>query len=374
MNKRTPDKVVSEQLAKTSLFVPQQVPAPAVVADVTSVPLASPPLVLPEIRQVYLPTRKGAAEIMQDIESQEGGPVDTQERILLYRPMVLGMGRVHFLDRRLKVDHEEDFALLAQPSGPTGVPHWGQARMVDLKDDDLMNRPEPDASFEQIPLSINEAKEFDIMKRELIDHLCRNSQLKLLYSSVVKEYSMPNESERDFRTRLSLSARERRDEEVTKLNDRYENRLRTLRERLRVGEAGLARKQAESQAREREVMVSVGESVLGMFLGRRSTRAASTALSKYRQRTSAKMSVQEAEARVEAMKKEIAQLEQELKAETDTIAARWDESLKDFEEVPVKPNRNDVDVDLLALAWAPHWQISYRDRPGSTRMEILSAY
>jgi hypothetical protein len=174
--------------------------------------------------------------------------------------------------------------------------------------------------------------------------------------------------------RLSQSAREKRDEEVDSLNQRYETRLRTLQDRLRRAQSTVAMKQADAEARKREVVVSAGESVLGMFLGRRSIRSASTTLSKYRQKTAAEMRAQEAAESAEALQKDIDQTQGELQQETAAITARWDDATKAFEEVPVRPNRSDIEVDMIALAWAPNWQITYRDRQGNVRTELSKAY
>jgi hypothetical protein len=238
----------------------------------------------------------------------------------------------------------------------------------------LLNRSEPDARFDRIPESMNEAREYDALKQDLVDYLYRNSSLKLLYSPALKEYSRPNEDERDFRARLNQAAREQRDQEVDELNDRYAKRLQTLNDRLRRAQATVARKQADAEARKREVMVSVGESVLGMFIGRRSIRSASTAMSKYRQKSSAEMGAQQAHENMDALQKEVNELQKELQNEANAITTRWDSALQAYNEVPIRPNRNDIEVDLVALAWAPNWQITYRDRQGIVRTEVVRAY
>ena len=374
MNGRQPDTSVATPMAKagTPLGTPAvTAPTPTPVTRQLS---ASPPVLPPEIQQVYIPTRRGSAEAQQDVEKQVGRPVEVQNRLLLYVPAALGIGRIRFADRRLNVDTSQDFALLAHPSTGGGAPRWEEAQSLDLASRDLLNRSEPDARFDQLPDSINEAREFDALKDALTDHLYHNSSLKLLFSSTLKTYSQPNETERDFRMRLSQIARERRDDEVDRLNQSYETRLRTLQDRLRRAQAAVAMRQADAEARKREVMVSAGESVLGMFLGRRSMRSASTALSKYRQKTAAEMRAQEAAGGVETLQKDIDQLEGELKQETTAITTRWDDATRAFDEVPVRPARGDIQVETVALAWVPNWQLAYRDQRGNVRTELLRAY
>ncbi len=369
MNGRRPDDVAVSSLAKAGTTPEIAVQAaPGLLRE----PLAVPPILPAEIQQSYLPTRIGSTQIQQDIEKQTG-PVEMQNRVLVYTPAALGMGRIHFADRRLNVDTTKDFALLAQPSGD-GTPRWEEAQSLTLTQRDLLSRPEPECRFGQLPESINEPREFNTLKDNLIDHLYRNSSLKLLYSSALKAYSQVGETERDFRLRLSQSAREKRDDEVDNLHDHYETRLQTLQDRLRRAQSTAAMKQADAEARKREVVVSAGESVLGMFLGRRSIRSASTAMSKYRQKAAAEMRAQEAAESAEALQKDIDQLQNELEQETTAITARWDDATKAFDEVPVRPNRNDIEINAVGLAWAPYWQVTYRDRQGNVLTDLGKAY
>ncbi|MBU0703871.1 MAG: DUF87 domain-containing protein [Chloroflexi bacterium] len=334
----------------------------------------SPPSLPPDIQQVYLPARRGATAAVLDVEGQEGGAIEVQSRNLLYVPAVLGMGRVHFVDQRRNVNEREDLALLAQPPGSAGVLAWERAQPLDLTPRELMDRPEPDAYFDELPESINQAQEFNALKKDLADHLYRNSSVTLLHSAVLKAYSQPNESKRDFQMRLQQAAREERDEEVDKISERYEKRLEQFRDRLRRAEATLARKETDAEARKRETLVSVGESVVGMFLGRRSTRVASTALSKHRQTTMAKIKLEEAEDTIEALQQEVKELQEELQEQVTAVRERWEKALLELEEVAVTPRRTDVQVDLVALAWTPHWRITYQDRGGSKRTELVPAY
>ncbi len=63
-----------------------------------------------------------------------------------------------------------------------------------------------------------------------------------------------------------------------------------------------------------------------------------------------------------------------MQEEVAAVRERWEEALSDFEEVPLTPRKKDIQIDLFALAWAPHWQITYGDRGGGSRTEIVPAY
>jgi chromosome segregation ATPase len=289
-------------------------------------------------------------------------------------PAILGIGRLHFVDRTRDVSEREDFALLAQPPGGAGMLTWDRAQSLDLTVRDLRDQPESNAYFDELPESINESPEFTALEKDLDDHLYHNSSVTLLHSPLLDVYSQPKESEREFRMRLQQVARERRDEEIDEITERYEGKIDKVEDRLRREEADLAQLEADVAARKRETLVSVGESVVGMFLGRRSTRMASTALSKQRQTTKAKLRMEETEEDVAELQKDVEELEEELQEEVAAIRARWEEALTELEEYEVRPRRQDVQISFFGLAWTPHWQITYQDRGGTSRTELVEAF
>ncbi|MBU7045625.1 MAG: ATP-binding protein [Theionarchaea archaeon] len=331
---------------------------------------ASPPSIPSGVEQVFLPLHKGVQQALLDV-ADNPQQIQVEDRSLVYVPALLGMGYVHFTDTRKNVDERESFALMIQPE--PGVLQWEKAQPVQVTPNELMTTPEPDSHFDLLPESVNEIREFKDLGKDLQDYLYRNMSVTLLYSPVLKVYSHPGEKERDFRMRLSQLAREKRDEEVDNLTDRFEKSVRKVENKLRRAEASLAKKKAKAGAHKKEMAVSVGESVLGMFMGRRSTRTASKAMTKYRQSKMAGMEVDEAEETVEILQDEIKGLEQELKEETETITKQWDEVLEEIEEVPIKPRKSDVQVDMFALAWVPHWHIAYKDGKAS-HTELVAAY
>jgi hypothetical protein len=334
----------------------------------------SPPYTPPQIQSVYLPVRVTPAATIQNIEKREGLPIEVDAHSLLYIPGVLAAGRIHFEDRKLRLNELQDFTLIRMVRAEGKGASWEETETLELDQDELMNRPEPDARFMQPPDSIRTKRDLETLRGEFTDYLCRNRGLRLLYSPVLQMYSQPHEEEREFQLRLNQSAREQRDLEVDRLTRRYEVRLGTLRERLRRAESIMAEKKADAEARKREVMVTVGESVLGVFLGRRSTRAASTALSKYRQSSSAKMRYEMAEENAKALQEEINELEKELQKEASRISTHWDETIRTLQEIQIRPKRTDIEVNLVALAWMPHWEITYHVKGGLKKEELARAY
>ena len=57
---------------------------------------------------------------------------------------------------------------------------------------------------------------------------------------------------------------------------------------------------------------------------------------------------------VESLQQALADLEAELKAETEAVAAKTDPGGAPLETLALKPTKQNVTVRLVALAWAPH--------------------
>lgn len=317
----------------------------------STTPLSTASLLPSDIQQVYIPISGMQAE----------------ERKLIYRPALLAAGQVHFIDRKRDVDEVKNFSWVTEPPMGTGILRWEDAVALELRPRDLNNRPEPEALFEEVPESINQARKLKAFERDLSDHLYRSSTLELWYNPSLKIYSQPGESERDFRLRLKQELREKRDSEVDKLNRKHEKQLRKLESRLRRAQVTLEKREATAQSRKREVFLSVGESVLGMFLGRKSMRAASASMSKYRMSSSAKMSAQEVEETVKSLQEEISDLEEELLRETEEISQGWEGVGSELDKIPITPRRRDIEIDLFAVAWTPSSQLRYQDAAGVSK-------
>jgi len=379
-----PDSPVAAPLDETPVS-PQASPRPVESASVgaragavadSSKPVyaTAPPSVSSRIDQVYLPVRRGASTAALTLEEELGGPIEVQGHQLLYVPAVLGVGRLHFVDRTRDVNEREGFALLAEPPGGARMLTWEQAQSLDIALGDLRQQADDEAFFDELPESINESPEFTALRDDLSDYLYHNSSVTLLYSPALETYSKPGESEREFRMRLQQIAREKRDEEIDEITERYNDKLERVEDKLRREESDLAQREADVSARKRETLVSVGESVVGVFLGRRSYRMASTALSKQRQAAKAKLQLEEARDDVKALEEDIKELEAELQEDVEAARERWESALTDLEEYEVRPRRKDVQISLFGLAWSPHWVVTYQRRGGAAQTELVEAF
>ncbi|RME41704.1 MAG: hypothetical protein D6796_15500, partial [Caldilineae bacterium] len=324
------------------------------------------PALDPSVAQVFLPVDLSEQAAVRQAAQETGRALDVETVQLLYEAGIVGAASVRYVDRKRKVDEQTEKVLLAPPPEGRRGTDWESAQELPLKPNDLASGPERVGAeqgpfFAPVPEAANSARELKSIGKDLSDWLYYNSRLPLTVQPELGIAQMPGETLRAFKIRLQHAARERRDEEVDKLERKYEKQIDRLRDKLRRQERELAADEAEYEARKREEMLGIGESVVGFFLGRRSTRAISRAATKRRMTTKAKMDIEETKEEIEDLKAEIAELETELKEATEEITNRWVEALENLTTEEIAPRRTDVNVHLVALAWLPSWYITTTD-------------
>jgi len=171
--------------------------------------------------------------------------------------------------------------------------------------------------------------------------------------------------------------RELRDSEVEKLRQKYQLQLDRVQERLTHAQDGLAEDQAEYEARKREEIISAGETVasmIGIFRRRRPTTALSRAATKRRLTSSAKADVERSQAEIARLQSEMDDIQRNMEEEANAVSNRWSTALDNIETYSVRPRRSDVQIDLVALGWAPYWELDCRSGGGRISRERVPAW
>ena len=305
----------------------------------------SRPILPPDVPQYFVPLR--------------GSKPQGSE--LVYAPMVLGAAQIRFTDAKSGIDQAQDITVLA-PIADGAVPvDWDHAVPADLVVGDLERAPEAGAQFLSLPASAGKAKSYADWNKDFGGWLFRTQKVELLRSPSTKEVSKPDESERDFRARLQQAGRELRDKAAEGLRQKYAPKIAALQDRVRRAEQAKEKQQSESRSSQVQAAISVGASILGAFLGRKTISAtnigrATTAIRSAGRVMKESKDVSLAEENVAALQQQLADLEAQFKAESEALAAATDPLTEKLETVSVKPTKSNIAVKLVALAWTPHWR------------------
>jgi hypothetical protein len=322
---------------------------PAVPAPPTAPAAASRPVLPPEVPQYFVPVRS----------NRPAGAA------LVYRPGLLGAARVYFRDAKLGAEQSEEVRLLLALNDDDAPVEWEHAEAADLPEAELDRAPADGAAFGPLPPQAAQPRNYDAWRKALADTLYRTRRLDLFRSRSLGETSRPGEGERDFRVRLQLAARERRDEAVERLRQKYAPKLAALAERARRADQAVQREAEQARQSKVQTAISFGTTVLGAIFGRKTVGAgtigrATTAARGVGRSYKASQDVARAQETAGAVRQQAEELEARMREEVAELEARLDPAAEQLETISVRPKKSDIDPRPVALVWTPHWQ-----RPGA---------
>ena len=304
---------------------------------------ASAPILPPEVSQYFLPIRGNG------------------EGVVLYEPRMLATADVRLANKQ--IDTNQSLALLTPlTDGPSAV-EWGQSATLDVPISDLESTPVENAQFGSLPSVAGKAKSYEAWKKDFANWLYRTQKLDLLRSATLGITAAPGESERDFRVRLQQAAREKRDEAVAKLREKYAPKIAALEERRRRAEQAVARESEQASSQKMQTAISFGATLLSSFLGRKSVSMstlgrATTAARGVGRSMKESSDVNRAAESLQVIDQKLAELNEEFKVETEKLGQEFDPQTEQLETVSVKPTKANISVKLCALVWAPYWRNS----------------
>jgi hypothetical protein len=281
-------------------------------------------------------------------------PVRGKPEGIAYRPALLGLAQIHYSDAKRGVESTEEVRLLTPFAAQAPWVDWYAGKDIAVGADELEHEAVGGASFASLPGDAAKAKSYSGWKKDLADCLFRTRQVNL-WQSALGLTSKPGENERDFRIRLGDLARERRDAEKAKLQEKYGVQIARIQEQIRRANEKRGREAAQSKGQWLQAGLSVGGTLLGALFGGRKmsmskmTTAARSAGRIYKEGKD----VDVAEESLEQLQAKLHDVSSQLEAEVAALAQRFDPATEQLSSTPIKPKKSDVDVRLLTLVWVP---------------------
>ena len=109
-------------------------------------------------------------------------------------------------------------------------------------------------------------------------------------------------------------------------------------------------------------MLTVGSSLLGAFLGKKTLSATNVSKAATAARSAGKLAKERtdigfADDNVEAVYQRLVALDAEFKAETEKLSAHVDPTAIELEELSLQPKKADITISQVALVWTP-WSVT----------------
>ncbi len=318
-------------------------------SDIIS-PKSQAPSLDPKILQRYFGVWKSASEAAQELGSRNP--------YLRYDPLVLSVGKVRFYNAKRGVDKIKDIAYLSL--GPddfgridwqhsVGVEDW-QKKLIETAD-----HPDTlDVVYSNVPDSMDSLKEVKTIAKEFANWLYQNEKTSLFEHPKLKIFQEQGETPAAFKMRVQQLAREMRDEELDKIQDKFEDKLDSLEDKIRKEQFDVEEARAEVRSRRTSEMVGMAETIFSVFVKGRS-RSISSATSKSRMRKKAAQKLEESRADLMELAEDRDQLERDLSEALGEVREKWELIVEGVEEKEITPRKTDIKVDEIILVWHPYW-------------------
>lgn len=314
-------------------------PATAPAADGPALP--HKPVLPPEVRQVYLPP--------------DGSAGSGHEAV--YYPSLLGAAEVTYHNARYQVATQRSIvALLEIVDGPVPV-DWDQAETLDIRPSDLEDDGIEDARYAPVAQAAGDASIYKSWQKAFLAWIRNNQALELYKSSSLEMISDPGETEGQFRARLQVKAREKRDEEVRRLREKFDTKIKALEKRVLRARQKVDLEQSQATQSKIDTALSVGTAILGAFMGRKRS-SLDSAGSAMRRAGRMRKESSDAELAQEALREaqtDLKALNDELEADLAAVPGNIDTQSESLETIVIRPRTADVNLQYFGIAWEPRF-------------------
>jgi hypothetical protein len=386
MDRATLDRLMSSLTQRVFLMRNVHDDAPLLMKSRWALSYLRGPMTGPEIARVMGPRksaaapgtaggaggapRAGAAAAAADPSATTSRPVlqgDVPEYFLAasrgdgavtYRPLVLGAAKLHFVDAKLGLDQWSTVTSLAPLSDDGKDALWAESTAPPDLRARLSKTPGDGAAFAALPAAALRAATFAGYGRALAAHLYESARSDVLVADSLKAVSGPGESEGDFRARLALIGREKRDAAVAALRMKYAAKVQALEDRIHRATDRLEREKGQSQQQKLQTALTVGSSILGALFGRGKLTATNVGRVTTAARSASRIGkesadVDRAEEGLDVLQQRRKDLEAQVEAEVGQLEAALDASGIALRKVAVTPRKSDLAVGEVALVWTP---------------------
>jgi hypothetical protein len=289
-------------------------------------------------------------------------PSDVSADSLCYVPAILRNAIVNFDDAKRKITGRSSVTLVNPIDINNQRVTWD--KFVEIPRDVDLSKWSTDATegaeFTDLPGAAMKSSTYTSIKKDYTDWVYANHTLEVNYSPVLEAYSNPGEKVDEFKARIAQTARELRDKAIEELREKTTKTLKSIEDKAIKAQVKVDAQKAQANSAKLSAAVSIGTSILGAFLGRKSGIGAIGSMMKGSTITSASRVMREgqeaaaAEAELTRFQQDMADLNKTLEDETQKIRDQFDPTTLALETFKLTPTKNKIQPDAIGILWLPH--------------------
>lgn len=269
-----------------------------------------------------------------------------------YQPRLLAVAKLHFVDTKKRVDEWTQVAFIAPLSGTSVA--WEQGKDINALFSKLEKSPQANASFEELPSSLMQAKNYAQFGKSFAEYLYQNQTYDLFEAVDAKMSSKPGETEKEFRERVALAQKTNLESGVKAIRDRYQSKIKTLQDKIQRAQQRTEVKKSVAWQQKLSAFISFVTALIGSFLGRGVTKGsisqAGTSLRRVTKIGETEQAAESSEESLNALQQQLRDLQDEMEKE---VSDHLNSEQITVEKSSIRPRKSDISVTSVALIWCP---------------------
>ena len=287
----------------------------------------------------------GATELFQ--------PSDDDGERITYTPAILRSATVMFDDAKRKISGRSMVTLVNEIDIEKQKVLWD--KFVDVpKDDDLSkyeSEPKENAAYADLPAPALKTTTYTSIKKDFTDWVFANHSLELFFSPLLEVYSNPGEKQDEFKVRITQTTREQRDAAIEELRSKTAKTMKALQDKAEKAASKVDVQQAQSSSAKMSTLVEIGGSLLGMFMGRKTSIVKASTVNSASRVWKEGADVKAAQSELDSLKADMAELEKQIADDTQKIRDQYDPATLAFETFKLSPMKKNIQVTATGILW-----------------------
>lgn len=300
----------------------------------------------------------GNPPILPDAVEQRFVPPPVPAEGMQYIPWLAGSASVRFFNQSRGINQVSPVRLKIPLDGTHDGEDWSRAEENTVPREMTAGGPPVSMRFKQLPAAISVLKSLHEQEKGFAGYLYHSMELSMKRIPALKLESRPDESDNQFQLRIADALRQKKEDEVRKLEEQFQAKQRTLENRLEKAYARIEVEKGDVKARGMDTALSFGVAVIGALFGRKAVSVTTASRSAQGVRSAGRMmkekeDVRRAEEEVQRIESAIAELAEELQSKIAETADRYSPANYSPEPFAIKPRRNDIFDVKVYLQWEP---------------------
>ena len=288
---------------------------------------------------------EGATELFQ--------PSDEDGERITYTPAILRSATVMFDDAKRKISGRSIITLVNEIDIEKQRVLWD--KFVDVpKDDDLSkyeSEPKENAAYADLPGPALKTTTYTSIKKDFADWVFANHSLELFFSPLLKVYSNRGEKQDEFKVRITQTTREQRDAAIEELRAKTAKTMKSLQDKAEKAASKVDVQQAQASSAKMSTLVEIGGSLLGMFMGRKTSLVKASTVNSASRVWKEGADVKAAQGELDSLKADMAELEKQIADDTQKIRDQYDPATLVFETFKLSPVKKNIQVTATGILW-----------------------